>query len=190
MVYEARPQVTICCGGGVDSTALIHYYLNMGFPVRGVHFYYGQPSYPGERKAIKAIARFFQIRIENAQIHPVIRSEKDSELPGRNARFVFAALNFFDQDTGIVALGIHSNTRYYDCTPSFVHDLQMLLNGYYAGAVQLDAPFLSFTKRDVFAYCREYQVPIDVTFSCERGVSEPCGVCSSCIDRRYYDASA
>jgi 7-cyano-7-deazaguanine synthase len=162
----------------------------MGFPVRGVHFYYGQSSYPGERKAIKAIARFFQIRIENAQIHPVTRSEKDSELPGRNARFVFAALNFFDQDTGIVALGIHSNTRYYDCTPIFVHDLQMLLNGYYAGAVQLDAPFLSFTKRDVFAYCREYQVPIDVTFSCERGVSEPCGVCSSCIDRRYYDASA
>ena len=189
MIHRAKPQVTVCCGGGVDSTALIHYYLNMGFPVRGIHFYYGQPSYLGERKAIKAIAHFFQIRIEDAKIHPAIRSKKDGEFPGRNARFVFSTLNFFDQATGIVALGIHANTRYYDCTPAFVDNLQMLLNGYYAGTVKLDAPFLDFTKQDIFAYCRKHQVPIDITFSCERGVSEPCGACSSCIDRRYYDAS-
>jgi 7-cyano-7-deazaguanine synthase len=47
----------------------------------------------------------------------------------------------------------------------------------------LGAPFATWTKQDIIAYCRTRNVPVHLTYSCERGTEPPCGTCLSCKDR-------
>jgi 7-cyano-7-deazaguanine synthase len=83
----------------------------------------------------------------------------------------------------LIALGVHDGTPYYDCGPGFLRDLQSVLDGYAGGAVRLVAPFLSWNKRQIWDFCRLADVPVGLTYSCEKGGAQPCGKCSSCRDR-------
>lgn len=191
MGNNSKLSVTLCCGGGVDSTALMKYYLDLGYIVRGVHFDYGHPACLGERRALMAISNYYDVLVEYSQILPAISnvSETSVELNGRNALFVLSALNQVNQNEGLISLGIHAYSPYYDCSPSFVKNFQALLDGYYKGTVILDAPFLNFSKGDIFNYCREIRAPIELTHSCEKLSDQACGSCSSCMERNYYDSS-
>jgi 7-cyano-7-deazaguanine synthase len=187
---RSRPfPVIVCCGGGIDSTALLHYYLAREFTIHGIHFDYGQPACRGERRAIEAISSYYNVPIELAHLSPVIHANPNGEFYGRNALFVLSALNHLGSNEGLVSLGIHANVPYYDCTRAFGQDLQVLLDGYFGGTVTLDLPFLDFSKADIFAYCKRNNVPIKSTYSCERNPYEPCGLCLSCLERRHYDSS-
>jgi len=180
----------ICCGGGTDSTALIAYYLARGFDIQGVHFDYGQPSFPGERHAVETICGYYAVPIRYVEVRPRLMIKSSAEYPGRNALFVLLATQLLEHRTGLVSLGIHLGTPYYDCTPIFVRQMQHVLDGYFGGSIVLDAPFLHFHKQDIYAYCREHSVPVDLTYSCERNPNTPCGECFSCLDRRQYDSSS
>ena len=183
------PEVTICYGGGIDSTSLIQYYMNEGFAVKGIHFNYGQPSYPGEHKAAQKIAQHYNIGIAFAKIQPVIDSQSRNGYFGRNLLFVLCAINYFQLHSGVIALGIHAGTEYYDCTSQFTKHLQLILDGYSGGTIQLDTPFVDFTKSDILTYCKRWEVPISVTYSCEHNSMEPCGRCLSCLDRKEHDTN-
>jgi 7-cyano-7-deazaguanine synthase len=188
MVNDEVPEVVICCGGGTDSTALIPYYLDQGLDVQGVHFDYGQPSYPGESRAVRAISEYFQVPIKQAMLRPKLVIEPNGVCLGRNALFVISAAKYLKSGAGLISLGIHSGTTYYDCTPIFVSHAQRLLDGYFGGRLALDTPFLHFHKQDVFAYCKERGVPFALTYSCERNPNTPCGRCPSCLERGLYDS--
>ena len=82
------------------------------------------------------------------------------------------------------AIGIHSCTPYYDCSQSFVNDIQRLFDGYFNGSIQVEAPFLELTKGEILSLCDKLKVPVEITYSCERSSDIPCGECLSCIDRR------
>ena len=60
----------------------------------------------------------------------------------------------------------------------------------YSEGVQLAMPFLHWTKAEVFEYCLIKDVPLHLTYSCERGLDPPCGYCLSCMDREAFDVSA
>lgn len=182
--------VTLCCSGGVDSTALIHYYLQRHQSIQCVHFDYGHPACEGERTALIAISQRYRVSIEYARLRPAIgnMSISTGEIYGRNALFVLSALNQVKQTEGLISLGIHAGTGYYDCTPTFAQQMQAILDGYFQGAVVLDTPFLYFSKGDIFAYCQQNSVPVELTYSCERNAMSPCGSCPSCLDRKQYDS--
>jgi 7-cyano-7-deazaguanine synthase len=61
--------------------------------------------------------------------------------------------------------------------------MQRVLDGYHGGTMYVEAPFLEFSKRDIFDYCLDNGVPVGLTFSCERGSDRPCRQCASCKDR-------
>ena len=50
------------------------------------------------------------------------------------------------------------------------------------GAVQVGAPFLAWTKRQVWDFATSGDVPLSLTYSCERGGEAACGECPSCQD--------
>ena len=179
--------VIICCGGGTDSTALIDYYLELDYTVHGVHFDYGQIALPGERQAVEALSKYYQVPILPGTLRPKLKVGPGQECKGRNALFVLFAAQFLENQQGLISLGIHAGTPYYDCSLSFVQRMQWLLDGYFDGTVVLDTPFLDFHKRDVYAYCKLHDVPVDLTYSCQRHPHTPCGVCTSCQDRSHYD---
>jgi 7-cyano-7-deazaguanine synthase len=86
--------------------------------------------------------------------------------------------------SGVLALGIHSGTRYYDCSAAFAKAMTVLVAEHTDGALSLLAPFLEWNKREVYDYFIRAKLPIELTYSCETGTDEPCSVCNSCRDRK------
>lgn len=165
MSHQRLRTVVICYGGGVDSTALIAYYLDLGFKVSGIHFGYGQPALGNEREAVEAISQHYQVPVVLSELRPSLVVRKDKECMGRNALFVLFAAQLLKGESGLISLGIHAGTSYYDCSAAFTKDMQQLLDGYYRGTVVLDVPFVNFTKDEILRFCEEREVPLDLTFS-------------------------
>lgn len=174
--------------GGIDSTACINYYLDQKFAVKPVFINYGQISAKYELRSAQQIVSFYNINMETLDFKPV-QNFSQGEITGRNAFLILSALLYYPKFTGILSLGIHADVPYYDCSDCFLDDIQRLLDGYTHGKVHLDTPFLQWDKKIIYEYCKDNSVPIDLTYSCENGTAEPCGVCSSCKDRRALNVS-
>lgn len=179
-----QPPVVVLMSGGLDSTALIDFYLRRKADVRGIHFQYGQPNGQSEAKAAKEVAEYYKVEEQMIELQFPLMKRKD-EVVCRNAMFVIAA-GCLRPPPIRLALGIHSGPAFYDCSKAFVDDCQRLLDGYFAGTVRVEAPFVSFGKADIAKYCKSNDVPMRLTYSCLRQNYPPCGECSSCQDRAKF----
>ncbi len=175
-------KTVVLLSGGIDSSCCVAFCRQAGHEVAGVFVDYGQPAREREEQSATAIARHYSISLQ------VIRSVgpaqfSHGEIAGRNAFLVFAAFLHLPLQSGLVALGIHAGSPYYDCSEHFIAHLNALLSGYSDGKVSVAAPFLEWSKKAVFDFCREATVPVELTWSCEVGPLIPCGRCLSCEDR-------
>lgn len=89
-----------------------------------------------------------------------------------------------------IAFGAHAGTGYPDCSDEFLCKMQEVARMSTRSTVQIAAPFLTWTKEEILAYCDVRNVPLEKTYSCERGSLPPCGECRSCKDRKPIDARA
>lgn len=185
MARELQKQgaALVLLSGGIDSTACIHFLQNRHFQVSAFHISYGQPAGPIEKTRSEEIARYFNIPLRTCQVHAQTNLTA-GEIQGRNAFLIFAALALAEQVHGLIAIGIHSGTNYYDCSPPFFKKISSIVAEYTEGKITLLAPFIECTKKDIFKYCEQHHLPIELTYSCERGVLPPCGECLSCKDRK------
>ncbi len=180
--------VLILTSGGIDSTACICFYKKLKFNVEGIFFDYGQKSSKKEFNSLKKIAKHYRIKTTKIVVSNTYKYS-DGVIPGRNAFLFFLALMNFKKPNGIIASGIHSGTNYYDCSQEFVNTLQTMIDGYTQGTIKLGTPFLKFNKRAIFEYCKMEKVPINLTYSCELGLKQPCGNCATCKDlKAIYDS--
>lgn len=92
----------------------------------------------------------------------------DGFINGRNALLLLTALTSFKHSFGLISIGIHSGTNYVDCNTNFVNQLQNIFDLYCDGQLIIDAPFLNWTKPQIWNFCIEKGVPIHLTYSCER----------------------
>ncbi len=180
--------VLVLASGGIDSTACINFYKNLKFDIEALFIDYGQLSRKNELSAITSITKYYKInlikiRITKNQIH------KDGLILGRNAFLCFAALMNFRKENGIIAIGIHSGTNYYDCSEKFSKQVQILFDGYAQGTIKIGVPFLNFNKKEIYNYCNFEKAPIHLSYSCELGRKQPCGDCSTCKDLQVIYAS-
>jgi 7-cyano-7-deazaguanine synthase len=172
---------TVLLSGGLDSAACVAL-LKKTHEVHALFVNHSQQALRQERLSAKRIARHYDIHLTELTLRA--GHAATGEVMGRNAAFVFSALMQWDRRSGLLAIGVHRGTPYYDCSERFVHDVASIVSAYTDGILQLVAPFLQLTKRELVAFCREADVPIHLTYSCERGTSPPCGRCTSCQDRK------
>jgi 7-cyano-7-deazaguanine synthase len=187
MVTKQKPSTVILLSGGIDSTACIRYYLKLNFKVSGLYIDYGQRSRNLERKSAIQVAEHYNITLDKVSFS----SKNDcapGEIRGRNAFFIMAALMVYPTFKGILSMGIHAGSPYYDCSQQFVRDITRLLDAYTNGEVRFDAPFINWNKRAIYDYCIKEAVPIQLTYSCQEGILPPCGRCESCKDREALNA--
>lgn len=171
----------VLLSGGIDSTACACLLLERGWRVEGIFVDYGQPALSFEEKAVSAISDALSIPIRPIMArftHP----HSIGEIVGRNVLLASLALAEIGNRTGLLAMGLHAGTSYYDCGPEFVSTLQSLADGYTGGVLRIYAPFLNWPKDQIWGYCREHSVPLELTYSCEAGLKQPCGHCRSCKD--------
>ncbi len=120
----------------------------------------------------------------------ILESEGPSPtvVPFRNAHIVATLTTLAEiRNAAQIVLGIHAldahNAAYPDCTPPFLHAMQLAVSAGTYEHVSLQVPFETFTKRDVCIFGIELKAPYHLTWSCYTGREKQCGVCPTCVER-------
>jgi 7-cyano-7-deazaguanine synthase len=158
-----KGKVLVLLSGGIDSTACVEYYLSLGYIVSALFVDYSQPYVNQEKAAATAIAKYYHIPLGEIKISGFSISE--GYIPARNSILLNLALLCFGQESGIVAIGIHSGTPYADCSPDFANLMQQIYDLYEEGRVRIDAPFLQWTKTEIWEHAKIQKVPLHLNHS-------------------------
>jgi|SRR5215510_14048916 len=178
--------VTVLFSGGIDSTACIRFFLDRGHDVRGVFVKFGQAAEYAEARAVEALKDTLGISVSVVTAKSEL-SFGAGELVGRNAFLIFTAILMGGCREGLLAIGIHAGTPYYDCSPAFLDRANALVRECTNDRVNLIAPFVRWSKDDVYSYFSSLRLPLSHTYSCEEGTTPPCGQCASCADRMRFE---
>jgi 7-cyano-7-deazaguanine synthase len=142
---------------------------------------YGQLAAANELKAARSLCGYYGTSLQMVFVNNGTRYP-EGLIRGRNVFLLSVALMSLKDSRGLISIGIHSDTDYPDCTPYFLDSFQRIADLYSDGAVQIDAPLLTWTKPEIQRYCLDEKIPRDLTYSCEAGTLPPCGRCRSCVD--------
>ena len=115
-------------------------------------------------------------------------------VPGRNTVFIAIGLSLAEaRGAERLVLGVNAvdYSGYPDCRPDYLEAFQRLADlaskaGREGHGSQLWAPLVQWSKTKIVQEALRLGVPIEDTWSCYSGGSEPCGVCDSC---RIRDAA-
>jgi 7-cyano-7-deazaguanine synthase len=182
-----HPEILVLLSGGVDSSACVNFYRELGRPVCGLFVDYGQPAAAQEARSALAVAKYYSVPLRRLVLHGS-SSKSVGLIQGRNMFLLALAVMERPKTVTVIAIGIHSGTQYVDCSRDFLVSAQRFLDLLEPGVVRFSAPFLEWNKGEILSYCLDARVPLDLTYSCERGGPEPCMVCSSCRDRESLNA--
>ncbi|MBR0955231.1 7-cyano-7-deazaguanine synthase [Bradyrhizobium canariense] len=181
-------KATVLLSGGIDSASVAMLLKAKGLAVRGLFIDFGQASREMEQKSVAQLKEIIGIPVDQIQVNS-LRSYGAGELVGRNAFLIFAAALLGNCDSGGIAIGVHSGTAYYDCSSDFMQKIDALIQQCSDGKLSVLAPFVRWSKDDVYSYFLSQGIPLENTYSCEAGSSPPCGRCTSCLDRARLECS-
>ncbi len=172
----------VLASGGIDSTACLFYYKELGHDVEAIFIDYGHPANLIEHEHLESLCKRHSIPLSTLRVSG-IDIGSGWEIRGRNAFFILAALMARPTFTGLLSLGINGGSSYYDCSQKFIKLMSNLVSDYTQGTVQLDLPLMEMDKAGIVQYCISHKVPLELTYSCQTGSVPPCGKCPSCKDR-------
>lgn len=178
-----RPDVLVLAGGGIDSTLCLYQFAQAGRRVRALHIDYGQPASAQEWISVKHTARSLGIECNQATLRAPIRRDRP-EIIGRNAALISIALLSIEDNEGLICVGVHAATPFYDCSLAFVESIARLVAEQTDSVVRLVAPLVTMTKPEIVTQARARGIPFELTYSCQEGSVPPCGKCHSCMDRK------
>lgn len=109
-------------------------------------------------------------------------------VPFRNGLFLASAASIaLSKNCQIIYYGAHSDdaagSAYPDCSEAFNNAINTAIFEGSGKQLTIEAPFVSWTKKEVVKKGLELKVPYELTWSCYEGNDKPCGTCGTCIDR-------
>jgi 7-cyano-7-deazaguanine synthase len=129
--------------------------------------------------------------------HGAYETQKEKEegkpistyVPFRNGLFLSSAASLaLSKECSVLYYGAHhddwAGSAYPDCSVSFVEAMNRAIYEGSGKQVQIEAPFISWSKAQIVAKGLELKVPYELTWSCYEGNEVPCGTCGTCIDRK------
>ena len=151
-------KATVLLSGGIDSAACVHFLQGRGYEIAGVFVDFGQASAAQETRCAQLLRDYFSIPLR------VIRTSSQEgfstgELAGRNAFLKFSALLLGGCREGLLVIGIHAGTPYFDCSPAFVARINPLIGECSSGRVSVLAPFVDWPKDEVYSYFLNARIP-------------------------------
>jgi len=183
---EDSCKVLLLLSGGVDSTATIPFFLDLGCVINPLFIKYGQLAQNKELESAKKVCNYYKIELKELDLNYDFKP-KMGEIVGRNLMFISNALININ-DNNVIGIGIHAGTGYFDCSQSFVFKMNEIITEASNGKIRLEVPFLNWSKGDIWDFCKIKSVPVHLTYSCEKGMKNNCGICNSCIDiKKLYE---
>ena len=182
-----KKEALLLLSGGMDSAACLDFLKSNSYRVTCLFINYGQSALRNERAASKKLSKHYKVKLTELNLSE-IALKKTGYIQGRNVFLFSVALTKVPFTSGIISSGIHKGTDYTDCTPEFQQKVQEIYDIYTGGRIRVFSPFSEWNKKDIWDYCQQKKVPLNLTYSCERGGKKPCGKCLSCIDLKLYNA--
>lgn len=189
-------KIVVLSSGGVDSSLLMLLLKKEGHDVYPLHINYGQIAEEREWIACQKICDFLELpkpqrfnltdlkKIPSALTDENLDIEKNAFLPNRNLLFLVSGSAYaFSINTFVVAIGIIANPIFPDQTPAFVQATENCINISLGKKLKILAPFITLDKREILNLAKKHKLPIESTYFCHSGQSEPCGKCISCKER-------
>src|SRR6266446_1813301 len=136
---------TVLMSGGIDSAACAHHLQSQGLTVGGLFINYGQAAAKKEAQASSVMADHLGVSLHMVSLTGS-QSFGPGEMIGRNAFLIFTALLVTGGRSGLLGLGLHAGTPYYDCSEVFVAAARKLVAEHTDGRVSVMAPFVTWTK--------------------------------------------
>jgi 7-cyano-7-deazaguanine synthase len=213
-VSQLLPTAIALLSGGLDSATAAALAVEAGQRVIGLSFDYGQ-RHRRELEAAACVAQRLGLA-EHHTISVNLAAWGGSALtdssiavpsegvqsdvipstyvPGRNTVFIAIGLSLAEaRGAERLVLGVNAvdYSGYPDCRPDYLETFQRLADlaskaGREGHGSQLWAPLVQWSKTKIVQEALRLGVPIEDTWSCYSGGSEPCGVCDSC---RIRDAA-
>lgn len=194
-------KAVILLSGGLDSTTTLYYALKKGYECYALVFDYGQRHKKELRSAV-AVAKgesvaYRVLRIKLPWQGSALLDKKikiptggsfkgipPTYVPARNTIFLSFALSYAEA-IGAKAIFIGANavdfSGYPDCRPDYYKAFQKLINkGLRDKGIKIFTPLIKMTKEEIIKLGYKLGAPLEKTWSCYQGGSEPCGVCDSC----------
>jgi 7-cyano-7-deazaguanine synthase len=112
-------------------------------------------------------------------------------VPGRNTILIALAASRAESigaDRVVIGCNKDDAAAYPDCRPNYLDAYRAVLRAGLNAEVNICAPLINHTKRDIAEMARHLDVPIGLTWSCYRGGEQPCGRCGACHLRREAGA--
>lgn len=191
--------VILLLSGGLDSTVLLYDLLSQGCNVHCVLFNYGQRHSNRELSAATSLLTEMNYYRRLAQMQEVLWSEirlprlngssltdgtGSKVVPNRNAVLLSVSVSIAVQakaESVVYACNKDDEKDFPDCRKEFVNAIcsaSMLGAG-----VEICAPYIDLSKREIVQIGRRLDVPLEKTWSCYSGGFAPCGACDACIKR-------
>lgn len=200
-------KVLTVLSGGLDSATLLWLLHAQGYEQTALTFHYGQRHALEIEAAQKLTSKLnvphllisvpFGYFIETSAItgkvevpegHYESENMKQTVVPNRNMVFLsIAAAIALGRNIQIVAYGAHAgdHTIYPDCRQEFVDSLidTVKIGNWNAENFTVLRPFISKSKGDIVKLGMNLKVPYELTHSCYKNYSPPCGKCGTCVER-------
>ncbi|WP_435349042.1 7-cyano-7-deazaguanine synthase QueC [Haloarchaeobius sp. HRN-SO-5] len=204
-------RAVVLASGGMDSATAAYEAAERGYDCHLLHTSYGQNTEDREYECARRLADELDavvdfLRVETGHLAAIGASsltddemdvadadpETDeiptSYVPFRNANLLSMAVSYAEaNDCDAVFVGAHSEdfAGYPDCRPAFFDAFQTLVD---VGTkpetdVDVEAPFVEWSKTDIAERGVELGVPYEDTWSCYRENEPACGTCDSCAFR-------
>lgn len=184
--------------GGLDSTVLLYDVLHQGAKAHCLLFNYGQ-RHAKELDFAQATCIKLGVPYESINLPTQIfkRSSltgtpqgeltgKPTVVPNRNMVLISLAASYA-LSTGGTAVTWAANAddaaNFPDCRPEFLKNLNFALRICDNRRMEVHAPYIVHTKKQIVGFGRKLKVPFEETWSCYAGGDEPCGQCGACKTR-------
>lgn len=108
-------------------------------------------------------------------------------VPGRNIVFTAIATAFAEaEDAEIIIVGWdeeEANT-FPDNSKEFLESFNQTIKNGTKRNIHIEAPLIDMNKKEIIQLGTQLKLPLELTYSCYKGLLEHCGKCESCIRRK------
>ncbi len=114
-------------------------------------------------------------------------------VPARNVVFTGVASAFaeaYGAEAIIVGWDLEESLSFPDNSIEFLNAFNQVLDSGTLNEVQVVAPLIKMSKEEIVLAGVDANAPFELSYSCYKGDSKPCGVCESCLRRSRAFKSA
>lgn len=207
MKGKHKMKTVVVLSGGLDSSVLLAKIKREFGDVEALTFDYGSKHNDREFVSAQAICAHYGVPLKRITLgfipesfksdllktggdipegHYADESMKSTVVPFRNGIMLAIAAGYAESiGAKQVALGNHfgDHAIYPDCRADFARAMAQAITAGTYEQIQLLSPFCNITKTQIVTIGKELSVPMELTWSCYKGLEKHCGKCGTCVER-------